>query len=583
MDRPVRPRPIWRPSPRRNPLALAVTAAAAIVVSVVVAWVNHDCIELVVASSNEKFELLTDIASTYKPPSVDRKCVQVQVIKKASGSAERSLARDWADERQPRPDVWSPAATTWILLLTQDRKDAGLDEDVVLGVPQSLMQSPLVIAMPEKMRDTLLRAEGKIGWDQIFGLAQDKDGWAKYGKPDWGQFKLGKTNPTISTSGLHALISVNYAAVGTADSDAFLAAVESRVVHYSDSVQTFLSNLRVADQRDEALTYVSAIAVEEKQVFDYNRGNPTSGLCRPTCPFLPPKEKLVPVYPIDGTLIADHPYAILKWTDDAHRQAALDFQSYLESTPIQRQFQAEGFRDYRRRLGPTLTGPTYDQSGSTFRLEPPDPAELAHMLDIWSTVLRKPAHALFVVDVGRSMSDLGQGETKTKLDLAKRAASDALKDLAPKDTIGLWTFPTKDGSRYRESSSLSTPAANTSELVRNVQLLDTLSDDESFYETVHASVDHLHSSFDPNRINAVVVLTGGGYSLDDQKASGLISYLQGQREDQRVRVSIVGYGTTPASNAILRRIAEASRGSFYDVTDPTNTISEWMRNAMSNF
>ena len=91
------------------------------------------------------------------------------------------------------------------------------------------------------------------------------------------------------------------------------------------------------------------------------------------------------------------------------------------------------------------------------------------------------------------------------------------------------------------------------------------------------------SSFDPNRINAVVVLTGGGYSLDDQKASGLISYLQGQREDQRVRVSIVGYGTTPASNAILRRIAEASRGSFYDVTDPTNTISEWMRNAMSNF
>jgi len=532
-----------------------------------------------VASSNEKFELLTDIASSYQPSLVDRKCVKVQIIKKASGAAERALARDWADERQPRPHVWSPAATTWLLLLTQDRRDAGLDEDVVQGVPQSLMQSPLVIAMPERMRDTLLRAEGKIGWDQIFGLAQEKEGWAKYGKP-WGQFKLGKTNPTISTSGLHALISVNYAALRTADSDAVLAAVESRVVHYSDSVQTFLLNLRLADQQNAALDYVSAIAVEEKQVFDYNRGNPASGLCRPTCPFLPPKERLVPIYPTDGALIADHPYAILKWTDDARRQAALDFQTYLESTAIQRQFQAEGFRDYRRRLGPALTGPTYDQSGSTFRLEPPDPAELAHMLDIWSTVLRKPAHALFVVDVGRSMSDLGQGETKTKLDLAKNAASDALKDLAPKDTIGLWTFPTKDGSPYREFSSLSTPAANTSELVRGVQLLDTLGDDDSFYETVRASVDHLRSSFEPNRINAVVVLTGGGYPLDDQKASELVSYLQ---EDERVRVSIVGYGTTPASNAILRRIAEASRGSFYDVTDPTNTISEWMRNAMSNF
>jgi len=57
-----------------------VTAAAAIVVSVVVAWANHDCIELVVASSNEKYELLSDIAKTYPAPPVDRRCVTVRII-----------------------------------------------------------------------------------------------------------------------------------------------------------------------------------------------------------------------------------------------------------------------------------------------------------------------------------------------------------------------------------------------------------------------------------------------------------------------------------------------------------------------
>jgi len=551
-----------------------------VVVSGLIALVNATCLDLVVASSNEKFELLTDIARTYQAPSVDRKCVVVKVIQKASGAAESALARDWADERLPRPHVWSPAATTWLLLLTQDRKAAGL-EDVVPRVPQSLMQSPLVIAMPKQMADALSLAEGKIGWEQIFALAQEKEGWAKYGKPSWGPFKLGKTNPTISTSGLHALISVNYAALRAAVPEQFLSAVESRVVHYGDSVATFLSSLRLADERGAALNYVSAIAVEEKQVFDYNRGNPRSVICDPTCPFLPPIEKLVAVYPTEGTLVADHPYAVLTWTDDARRQAASDFERYLASTPIQSRFQAEGFRNYRRQASAVLKPPYFDPSGPKTRWDPPDPADLVQMVEHWSAVLRKPAHALFVIDVGSSMAAPIGGANGTKLDLAKRAASAALQDLAPKDTVGLWTLPTNDGSPYRETAPLTTLAADTSVLVRSLELLRTSSDEASFYASVRASVDRVRSSFAPDRINAVVVLTGGGYALGDKKLSDeLIDYLQGQPEGERVPVFTVGYGSTSAD--VLKRIAESSGGAFYDARDPVN-ISELLRNAMSNF
>jgi len=556
-----------------------ITAVAAIVVSSLFAIANSPCLDLVVASSNEKYDLLADIASTYQAPPVDRRCVKVQVIKKASGAAERALARDWADERQPRPHVWSPAATTWLLLLTQDRKAAGLD-DVTPRVAQSLMQSPLVIGMLEQMENTLRQAEGKIGWEQIYALAQEKKGWATYGKP-WGPFKLGKTNPTISTSGLHALISVNNSAQRTAAPDDFMRGLESSVVHYADSVQTFLTNLQQADDRRAALDYVSAIAVEEKQVFDYNRGNPESRICAQTCRYPPPREKLVSVYPKDGTLVADHPYAVLTWTDSARQQAASDFERYLETPTIQSRFQKEGFRDHRGQAGEVLKQPYFDPSGPKTRWEPPDPPDLVELLQRWSHDLRKPAHALFVVDVGRSMNAAIVGGSGTKLDLASHAASDTLQDLAPKDVVGLWTFPTTDGSPYREAAPLTTPAGRTSALVSSLRTVETSSDEASFYQVVRASVERVRASFASDRINAVVVLTGGGFDLVDTAAStALITDLRGQREEERVRVFTVAYGST--SGEVLRQIAESSGGSFYDATDPVN-ISELLRNALSNF
>ena len=45
-------------------------------------------------------------------------------------------------------------------------------------------------------------------------------------------------------------------------------------MHYGDITLTFLNNWYRNDARGTSLTYVSAVAVEEKSVIDYNRGNP---------------------------------------------------------------------------------------------------------------------------------------------------------------------------------------------------------------------------------------------------------------------------------------------------------------------
>src|SRR6185369_8431766 len=78
--------------------------------------------------------------------------------------------------------------------------------------------------------------------------------------------------------------------------------VERAVVHYGDTTLTFLSNLQQADDRGEGLHYISAVAVEEKSVWDYNQGNPTGD---PTTlgQHRKPRIPLVAIYPKEGTLL----------------------------------------------------------------------------------------------------------------------------------------------------------------------------------------------------------------------------------------------------------------------------------------
>ena len=82
-------------------------------------------------------------------------------------------------------------------------------------------------------------------------------------------------------------------------------------MHYGDTTLTFLNNLYRADARGTALTYASAVAVEEKSVIDYNTGNP-DGILDPGEEPRPPRVPLVAIYPKEGTLFSDSPFFVLE-------------------------------------------------------------------------------------------------------------------------------------------------------------------------------------------------------------------------------------------------------------------------------
>ena len=271
------------------------------------------------------------------------------------------------------------------------------------------MVSPLVIAMPETMAKALGWPTKAIGYSDILQLATDPNGWGSVGHPEWGAFKLGKTNPNFSTSGLSSLVAQYYAFAGKQDDlsqedidnpdvEQKARDVESAVVHYGDTTLTFLNHLYEADRRGAPLSYASAVAVEEQSVVNYNEGNPDGKLDPGEKPKVP-HEKLVAIYPKEGTLFSDNPYIVLdaKWVSADQKKAAAKFGEFVQQPANQRLALQYGFRpgnssvalgapiDAKHGLDPA------QPQGTT--LGQPDPPEvLKALIDRWN-IVRKGARA----------------------------------------------------------------------------------------------------------------------------------------------------------------------------------------------
>ena len=557
-----------------------------------------DCVALAVAASSEKAALLGEIAKDYEEtdPEVDGSCVAVTVTSVASGGGEAALARGWDEEVDgPRPDVWTPAASTWVRLLEQDL--AATDKPALVpDETPSIASTPLVLAMPKPMAQALGWPRKALGWSDVLSLVENPRGWAAFGHPEWGRFTLGKTNPNLSTSGLAATIGSFVAATGKSsdltdrdlkdpDVRRFVRTVERSVVHYGDTTLTYLSNLQRADDRGAGLGYVSAVAVEEKSVLDYNEGNPT-GDPATKGDREPPAVPLAAVYPKEGTLFSDSPWVTLEapWVDEAKKAASADFLDYLRSDDAQERFTDAGFRTFDGKPGKPITdSDELIADGVKVTLSPPAPAVLAQVRSAW-TQLRKPARVLMLLDVSGSMGEPVPDAGGTKLELAKRAAVRAMTQFAPTDEVGLWAFTTdlgEDAQIYRELEPVLPISQQRADLRRSIEALVPLNG-TPLYAAIRAAVREMGASLDSEKINAVVVLTDGRNEYPaDTDLTGLVRELGGGSSEAALRVFTIAYGEG-ADLETLRQISAASNAAAYDATRP-ESIDKVFTAVLSNF
>jgi len=556
-----------------------------------------NAVTLAVTASSEKAQLMKQLAAAYTDEghTVDGRCVRVEVTSKASGGAMAALAKGWDEATDgPRPDVWTPASSGWVSLLEQRTLATDRPNLIPASIPK-IAASPLVIAMPRPMAQALGWPNKQLGWADLLELSQDSTGWARHGHPEWGQFRLGKTNPNFSTSGLNATIGTYFAAtklssdltekdLSSPKTRKFVEGVERSVVHYGDTTLTFLSNLQRADDQGAGLSYISAVAVEEKSVWDYNQGNPTGDpatLGRHPKPQVP----LVAIYPKEGTLLSDHPWVVLTapWVDDAKRKAGADFLAYLQGPKAQARFQQSAFRDGRAKPGPLVTesnGLLRDEPKAL--LSPPAPPVLDKLLRNWAS-LRKRANVLLVIDTSGSMGEQVAGTGKSKLELAKQAARNSLSQFANGDQVGLWMFSTRlnGATDYRELVPVG--PMDTQRRAQLGERIDGLQPGggTGLYDTSLAAYQFVKGRASADNINAVVLLTDGrnednGISLDN-----LLGQVRTEEGAQSVRLFTIGYGED-ADLDTLRRISQTTNAAAYDSSDPTS-IDQVFTAVISNF
>ena len=450
-----------------------------------------------------------------------------------------------------QPVIWTPSSSLWGRLLTQTAD--------VTWVPRqnvSMFRTPLVIAMWEDQAQALGWPAKPLGWADILAEAKNTQGWAKYGHPEWGPFRLGHTNPDFSTSGLSAVAAEYYAATGKTEGLTLqdvedptargqVRDIQSSVVHYGDTTLFFAEQLAARGP-----AFASAVAMEETTLVDYNARLRKGG------------KRLVAIYPKEGTFFSDNPLIVLDapWVSDDQKAGAAKVVEYLTSPDVQSKVMTAGFRpsDTTVPLAGSLTKENgVDGSLPTRLLSLPEPKVLARIRELWHED-RKPADIVLVLDTSGSMGD------EDKLAQAQEGLKRFLTQLSPRDRVALVAF--SDKSAVVQPFAEMTPAAR-----------DTLQNSISglfpdggtaVYDATIDGIDLLLQQADPKHIAAEVVLTDGEDNKSNANVDDVIAKLKGSTESGSVRVFTIAYGAA-ANREALKAVATAGGGKQYD-GDPDN-------------
>ena len=594
------PRTARRTISRRTPAALAAAAIAALVLAGCTGggegpvpeggqgFPDDGCTHIAIATSSEKVNMLDELATAFKESPEHEAletCATVRPTNVSSGNAARYLTsgEDWpSDDPALWPTLWSPASTVWT-----DRVAAAASSTLV-GAPASFTRTPVVFGMPEPMAKALGWPDEPISITELEGLCQNPDGWGSVGKDIWGAFKISKTNPNTSTTGLSTILMQSYEASGksegltSADVDAaadFSRVFEECVIHYGDTTGNVLSTLYDETQNGaNGSAYVSAVALEETSLLNYNKGNPDSHTVQPGETLTPPKTKLVAVYPSGGSMWSDNPVTVLgaDWVTAEQRTAGEAFAAFLQTKPAQEILPDYGFRplDESVPLGDLFTANFgVDPAQPTVSLPKPEVDVISTAIDQWTQV-RKPSSVLELIDISGSM-DEPIGDGRSRLDGAIEGAQTTLDHFRSTDEVGVWAFTTGVSSDEGDGIQV---LRDVSPLGADGEKLDSSLDDLRYaqrngtplYDAILTAYEDMSERAEPGRINAIVVLSDGEDTDSTTSLDSLIAKIgKSTKEggtDAPVRIFPIAYGSGADASA-LQRIADATGGQMFDASD----------------
>ncbi len=514
---------------------------------------DPDALRLLFTYGSEKEEWIQEVTSHFNGEdhrTASGKRIQVEAVPQGSGELIDDLL---AGTRQAH--LTSPASAAFIKLgNAKSRARTGKD---LIGETENLVLSPVVIALWRPMAEAIGWGKKPVGWSDVLALARDPGGWASHGHPEWGAFKLGHTHPEYSNSGLSALLAEAYAGAGKVagltladvrrpETGAYVAGIESALVHYGSSTGFF--GKRMFENGPE---YLSAAVLYENMVLESY--GPQYRLPFP----------VVAVYPKEGTFWSDHPVGIVEreWVTPEHREAAKVYVDYLLERPQQEAAMRFGLRPSAVELplgAPFDTAHGVDPKEPQTTLEVPSVEVIDAVLELWRQN-KKRSDVTLVLDRSGSMRE------EQRMENARAGAEQLVQLLDPEDTFSFLPFNARP-VWVVEGAKLGQAREQVLETVRGI----FPDGGTALYDSIAMAYDRKLAEVrrDPGRIAAVVVLTDGEDTDSQTSLDDLLRKVRAGSEGPGVRVFTIAYGGS-SKKAVLQTIADATQARFYE-GNPSN-------------
>ena len=463
-----------------------------------------------------------------------------------------------------RPVIFQPSVSHWLALANFQSGRQLFD----LADTQPTALAPVVMAIWESRLDAIKDTVGsdEIGWEELLAVLNSENGWQDFGIPGGRRtVYYGHTDPFISSTALSTLIAEFYASArvnGFTGRRLELAQVNDEAVqqgvrdieqlirHYSRRTTEFKEYIA------QGTNYLDFVALEENDLIFINQGKTD----------IKPPEKLVALYPKEGTFWHEHPIGIVNadWTTPEQREAARVFGDYVLTEDVQKLIMENGFRPANPDVA--LDFPFVEENGVTAEgpltvLDVPAPEVIAAIQQSWSFV-KKQADIMLLIDTSGSM------EADSKLEQAKQAAQAFIENMEPNNRVGLALFSDTIEMRV----PLDNLETNRQRVVNNLAGLRA-EGGTALNASLEAVVEFMNEQEAEDRIRAVVLLSDGADTADSGPTlQDALQAITASRETLNpVIVVPVAYGADADINA-LNNIARASNTTIQS-GDPQNILS----------
>ena len=431
------------------------------------------------------------------------------------------------------PAMWIPEEQVWVEILADEGVSEYGDDC------ESVASSPLVIAMWREVAESLGWPGLPLGWLDIGSLAADPSSWNYYSGGEYGDsLRLGHTHPGLSGSGASTLLAIVHAAESKTDSvsaeDVDKPIVQASVSAFEAAVSTFSPNTAALSQAmgERGVAYLGAGVMYESDLLVHGQG------------------QLVPIYPLEGTFVADHPACLNSAAGAETGEAAHLFSDYLLGEEAQQLAVANGLRPVNESV--TIGDPLVEANGVNLD-EPqivfnrPSVDTIYAVQDLWQSA-RKDVNLVMLLDVSGSM----RGE---KIDNMLQAAEQFVNQMGEEDSITIIAF-SDELSLVAEPQQVGPARAEIAGAIGRLEAAG----DTALYDAIGIGAQVIEETSASQATNALVVLTDGQdtfssrYSFDQSLIDLAAS--------NDTTVFTIAYGDD-ADRDVLSQLAFGANGNFY--------------------